>query len=231
MAIMGGYLTYNTAERFFSFGVRYQSGLRFPLWDTLVYERNHLSQKIRATFWGEVRGNTTSLTTVHVAVPESNIAQLNSRLPHSGFEYVKGRILIDGKLAKAKVKYRGDFPNHWAWDKKSLRIKTSKNNLYDGMRRFNLQAPKRASQIINFQSLELAAAMGLLGPRAKLVRLFLNGKNRGIYVLVEQLGEITLRNADRMPGDIYRGETIAKDKFTGLGGLWGGLFDSASLWD
>ncbi len=231
MAIMGGYLTYNTVERFFSFGVRYQSGLKFPLWDALVYERDHLSQQIRATFWGQARGNATSLTTVHLAVPEANIAQLDSRLPQSGFEYVKGRILIDGKLVKAKVRYRGDFPSHWAWEKKSLRIKTSKNNLYDRMRRFNLQAPKRASQIINYQSLELAAVMGLLGPRAKLVRLVLNGKNRGIYILVEQLGEITLRNAGRMPGDIYRGEIIAKDKFTGLGGLWQGLFDSPSLWD
>jgi hypothetical protein len=231
MAIMGGYITYNTVERFFSIGVRYQSGLRFPLWDALVYERDHLSQKTRATFWNQVKGNTTSLTTVQIVVPEANIAQLNSHLPQSGFEYVKGRILIDGKLVKAKVKYRGDFPSHWAWEKKSLRIKTSKDNLYDGMRRFNLQAPKRASQIINFQSLELAAAMGLLGPRVKLVRLFLNGKNRGIYVLVEQLGEITLRNAGRMPGDIYRGEIIAKDKFTGIGELWQGLFDSPSLWD
>ena len=155
MAIMGGYITYNTVERFFSIGVRYQSGLRFPLWDALVYERDHLSQKTRATFWNQVKGNTTSLTTVQIVVPEANIAQLNSHLPQSGFEYVKGRILIDGKLVKAKVKYRGDFPSHWAWEKKSLRIKTSKDNLYDGMRRFNLQAPKRASQIINFQSLEL----------------------------------------------------------------------------
>jgi len=231
MTIMAGYITYNTLERFFSIGVRYQSGLNFPLWNALVYERKHFYQKLHATLAAQVRGNTSSLPTVHVVVPEANIAQLDSHLPQSGFQYVKGRILINSEFVKAKVKYRGDFPKHWAWDKKSLRIKTSKTALYDGMRRFNLQAPKRASQLANFQSFELANAMGLLGPRARLVRLSLNGKNRGIYVLIEQLGEITLRNADLMPGDIYRGEIIAKDQFAGLGGVWQTLFDSASIWD
>ena len=229
LTITGAYLAYNALDRFYTFQVRYKGGLR--LWDVLVYERNHFVQKVQATFLHRVKGSKTNLPTVQIFVPKDNLAQLRSHMPQSGFDYVKGRMLQEGELKKIKVKYRGDYASHWAWEKKSLRIKTNKNSLYEGMRRFNLQAPKRRAQIINFQSLQLAADMDLLGPRAELVRLYLNGKNRGIYALIEQLGEITLRNTNFMPGDIYRGEMIAKDGFTRKGRAWWGLFDSPSLWD
>jgi hypothetical protein len=229
LTITGAYLAYKALDRFYTFQVRYEGRLRLS--NVLSYERDHFIQKIRATFLHQVKGGNTDLPAVQIFVPRANLAQLESHMPQSGFDYIKGSMLQKGELKKIKVKYRGDYLSHWAWEKKSLRIKTNKNSLYEGMRRFNLQAPKRRAQIINFQSLQLAADMDLLGPRAKLVRLYLNGNNRGIYVLIEQLGEITLRNTNLMPGDIYRGEMIAKDGFTGKGQAWYGLFDSPSLWD
>ncbi|MFT5197434.1 MAG: hypothetical protein ACI87O_000073 [Planctomycetota bacterium] len=39
---------------------------------------------------------------------------------------------------------------------------------------------------------------------------------RGFYILTEQLDESTLRRAGRMPGDLYSGEMIGMDHFTGV---------------
>ncbi len=69
--------------------------------------------------------------------------------------------------------------------------------------------------------------MGLPVPRTDLVRLYINGEDRGIHILVEQLEELTLRRAGLMPADIYRGEIVGKDAFTGSGIV--SLFDSASV--
>ena len=71
--------------------------------------------------------------------------------------------------------------------------------------------------------------MGIIVPRTKLVRVFLNGTDRGIHVLVEQLGEMTLRFRRIMPGDIYRGEIAGKDRFVGMPELPTNLFPNQRL--
>ena len=55
-------------------------------------------------------------------------------------------------------------------------------------------------------------------------------KIRGIRVFVEQLDESTLRAAQVMPGDLYRGEIIGKDRFTGIDKTIK-LFNSSAVWD
>ena len=233
LLIAGAYLTYRALDRFYTFQVRYDPRpISSTLAKTLSYERDQLLQTLRVKTSPENLFQETSLPRINLFVAESNLAQLQSRMPQSGFQYVKGGLLIDGELKKVKIKYRGDFSYHWGWDKKSIRVKTGKNNLFQGLRAFNLQAPKRDQQLNNFLSLKLAKTLGLLAPRTEIVRLFLNGQDRGIYIFVEQPSETTLRNARLMPGDLYRGEMVGKDSFTFLGrSKKTKLFDSASLWD
>ena len=99
------------------------------------------------------------------------------------------------------------------------------------MRVFNLQAPKFDMQVNNFLSYRLAEQMGILSPRSGLVSVTLNGKRIGTHVFVEQLEEMTLRHRLVMPGDIYRGEIVGKDKYliSGYGGK--NLFDVPGFWD
>ena len=72
--------------------------------------------------------------------------------------------------------------------------------------------------------------MKLLGPKTKLMRLYINGKDQGIRVFVEQLDESTLRAAQMMPGDLYRGEMVGKDQFSGIEKTTT-LFNSSAVWD
>ncbi|MBE9536645.1 MAG: CotH kinase family protein [Proteobacteria bacterium] len=225
------YWAWNTLDRYYTFALRYNSG---PMPVKLLIlgksELVHLKNKFRTSVTEKMLRNDTAkegLRTINLFIPEPDLASLNSNLPYSGFKYVKGRLFSEGKLLKVKVKYRGDFVYHWGYYKKSLRIKTKKSRLFEGMHSFNLIAPKSTEQLRTFLSYRLASIMGLVTPRVEMVNVTINGKSQGLYTLVEQLNESTLRNNQLMPGDLYKGELMGKDYYTGSTGL---VFDHPSLW-
>ncbi|MCA8977014.1 MAG: CotH kinase family protein [Planctomycetes bacterium] len=167
------------------------------------------------------------LPNVQLFVAGSDLALLDRDLPYSGFDDVTARLIHDDGARKVKVRYRGDLLPHWADAKKSWRIKTEADELFCGMRAFNLIAPKSASQVDDFLGYRLAALLGLIAPRCEPVNLFVNGHNRGLHLLTEQLDEGTLRRHDRMPGDLYRGDLIGRDLVRGAGDL---AFEQAAQW-
>ena len=232
VTLLGGYWLYSTLDRFGTYNVRYQavgSAVKnMALGAIGQYESEAIVHRVR-TMLTQITHSPSALKAMHLFVPEAHLAQLQSHMPQSGFKYVRGRMLIDGKLRKMKFRYRGDSYYRWAWDKKSIRIKTSKKALLNGVRVANLLAARTEEQLNNYLSYKLAKLIGLLSPRSELIRLFLNGEDRGVYFFVEQINEMTLRHHARMPGDIYRGEIIAKDRYRDSG--ISNLFDSVSVWD
>ncbi len=212
--IFGSYRLYRTVDRFVTFNVRYDPApIRFHLTKVGKYESDTLIQRFRAAI-NHFEHSHTNLEKIHLFVSHADLSRLNARLPHSGYQYMKARLFSDGKLNKVKIKYRGDYVYHWGFDKKSLRIKTSKKHLFKGLRSFNLLSPKFDEQLNNFLAYRLAEKMGLIAPRTELIRLFINGEDRGVYVLAEQVTEMTLRNRRLMPADIYRGELVGKDAYS-----------------
>ncbi|MDP7453425.1 MAG: CotH kinase family protein, partial [Arenicellales bacterium] len=231
VTLVGGYWVYRSMDRFYTYKARYDPVNRNETDLGVIgkYEIARLVQRVRAATVGKFTQRGTSLKVIYLFVPESNLATLESHMPQSGFNYVKARMLIDGKLEKVKVKYRGDTFYRWVWDKKSIRIKTTTSQLADGLQYINLLSPRTAEQLNNYLSYRLAAIMGLLAPRTELVRLFVNGEDKGVFIMAEQIKEITLRNHGVMPGDIYRGEINGKDGFQGSG--INSLFDTSAVWD
>jgi len=226
--MLGSYLTYRSIDQYYTFAIRYNSAASaLPLTRAVEYQYTALLQRIRSAAYFNKR--TTELDSIHLYLPPDSLLKLNEHLPQSGFNYVKGNILNAGKLQKAKIKYRGDHLYHWGYDKKSLRIKTTKNKLYNELRSFNLQAPKSSEQLNNYLSYKLAEMIGLLSPYTQLIRTYINDEYQGIHVLVEQPKEMLLRRSNVMPGDIYRGETIGKDGFMDSG--LDSLFQSTAVWD
>lgn len=154
---------------------------------------------------------------IHLFIEEREMNELGSNLPHSGFKYKPGRLLYpNGDTIAVKIRYRGDGKFHWLYDRKSYRIKTQKNNLYQGHRRFNLIVTKGHALIYNHLTYKLAKQMGLLAPDSKVIVLYINGQYDGIRIYTEQLREVFLRNNNIMPGDFYSGENIGQSKFQGL---------------
>ncbi|MCB1646448.1 MAG: CotH kinase family protein [Pseudomonadales bacterium] len=171
----------------------------------------------------------TRLPEVSLFVAEADIKKLNRDLPASGKDYVDAAILDDNKVRKISTRYRGDFHMHWAFPKKSWRIKTKKKRLYNGLRKFNLIIPKTSNLYSNYMGYQIAGKLGVLVPQHDLVRLTINGEPQGIYLLAEQLDESTLRNNGLMPGDIYAGDqAFGEEVWRGLHRL---LFDYPGLWE
>lgn len=218
------WLMINAGLRFYTFDIRYDSGPnKLGLGSALKYEFNILKNKISNLI---INHNfKTSYKSINLFIPENELSQLNSNLPHSGYKYVKGRIIKDEKLQKIKVKYRGDYAKHWHKYKKSLRVKTSKDKLFENVRRFNLLATR---QIYNHLTYKLARSLDLHSPKSYLVNVNINMKYQGIFLLVEQIDEGTLRNNKLMPGDIFSGEMMAKDEFTGIKTKT--LFERPEVW-
>lgn len=219
-----------TVDRYITFGVRYNPApAQMSLLHSGTMEASHLYRNASLSLSERKIHNDSNniLRTINLFVPESNLAKLNSNLPHSGFEYVKGGIVIGKKLQKVKVKYRGDFIHHWGIFKKSFRIKTKKKSLFEGMRAFNIVAPKGVFHLHNYLGYRLADYLELMTPRAKMVQLNLNGKRQGLHLMVEQLEELTLRRHSRMPGDLYVGELISKDAYHGVDHA---VFSHPGLW-
>jgi len=120
----------------------------------------------------------THLTEVDLFISPSELARLHDDMPGSGFEYVSGSILQDGKMIPARVRYRGDFLYHWSHEKKSIRVKTKRSALYSGLRTINFIAPKTDETLLNYSGLLLAREMGLITPEFDMVTVSINGESR-----------------------------------------------------
>ncbi|MBU0679585.1 MAG: CotH kinase family protein [Verrucomicrobia bacterium] len=210
--------TWNTETRYWDFQVRYDCA---PFSPTLFKVGRMEFQHMMAKTWDSIRSHVSdrrpALPTVDLLISEENINRLDQNLPHSGREYQKARMLYpDGEIENVKVKYRGDFAGHWGHYKKSLRIKTKKDRLLNGLRMINLVIPKFPEQMNNYLCYQLSDSLGLVTPASQMVNVRINGSNRGTHVLTEQIEEMTLRRNSRMPGDLYAGEIVGRDTYTGI---------------
>ena len=79
---------------------------------------------------------------------------LNSDLPESGTVYQKGLAKLDGKVLKAKLRYRGDSLNHWSLPYKSWRVNLTGAHMWRGMEVFNLYLPRTPSQLSDVMGYE-----------------------------------------------------------------------------
>lgn len=148
----------------------------------------------------------TKLPVYSLFVKLDKINQLNSNLPESGRQSVKGDLEYNGKIYPVKVRYRGDMYWHWGGIQKSLRIKSLKGKTFEGERTvLNLINPER--EVID-ENLEywLAEKIGILSPKSKPIHLRLNNKYMGVYLDIEQVNEDFIKNHNLEKGNIYDGD-------------------------
>lgn len=111
--------------------------------------------------------------------------------------YVNGEF-IDPKTgynSKIKVRYRGITYNNWQFEKKSLRLKFPKDNLFQGMRALNLIIPEDRGYYLEPLNNYRAKKLGLFVPDFKFVHIFINNRDFGVYLFAEPWsGELSARN-------------------------------------
>jgi len=137
-----------------------------------------------------------------------------------------GTLEYGGSSIPIRVRKRGDFSVHWLTDKRSLTVRTPRDQFYKTFRSFGLSAK---TPLESFVANRFATSFGLLVPRTEVVPVFLNDRFYGIYRLVEPVDESFLRPLDRMPGNIFRGDRAARGEY--FKGQNRNLFENPNIWD
>lgn len=219
-----------TADRYGDFGVRFepiQDGVH--LHNTGHYEAKALARDLRLAVTRPREAAPSRIPAVRLFAPESALARLDERLPHSGREEVDASLLYpDGDVHDVSLRYKGDHFWHWAMRKKSLRVKTKRKHLFSGLRRFSLNAPKMPDMVAEVLSYEFADEFDLLRPRGGFVEVHLNGDYRGVHFINEHADEGLLRASARMPGDIWAADAVARDAWVGTDNH---VFRAPGLWE
>lgn len=169
-----------------------------------------------------------AMRSIELFVAEADLARLESALPYSGEQFVQAAMKAGPDVHEVRIRHRGDNLPHWGHFKKSYRVRVRKGAALDGMQEFNLVVAKLPEQHNNLLACELARMLGVMAPRTELAQVWLNGRFHGLYELVEQLGEDTLRAHGRVPGTIHSGDLVLQDAWTGVPNR---VFENASQWE
>ncbi|MEK7507177.1 MAG: CotH kinase family protein [Patescibacteria group bacterium] len=98
--------------------------------------------------------------------------------------------------SKVKLRYRGLISSNWQSEKKSLRIKFPKNNLFQGMRALNLMIPEDRENFLEPLNIYRAKKLGLFVPDFKFVRVYINNRYFGVYLAAEAWSKELLAKND-----------------------------------
>ncbi|MDX1486669.1 MAG: CotH kinase family protein [Acidiferrobacterales bacterium] len=131
--------------------------------------------------------------------------------------YVPAKVTHGGKTSKAKIRLKGDFPDHLDGNKWSLRVKLKGGNALMGMKQFSLQSPRRSGWMKEWIMHELLRHEGLIALRYDYVNVTINGKAMGIYALEESFDQELLAYNERRAGPILKFDESAQISSEKLG--------------
>ncbi|MEQ8711316.1 MAG: CotH kinase family protein [Rhodospirillales bacterium] len=193
--------------------------------DSIAFRINGLFNAVDTSLFGS---SEPGLEQVRLYVSERRLKGLQSDLPASAKDWKKGQMVFpDGTLGNVQVRHRGDNPFNWLYEKKSWRVKTSKERMLGTVRSFNLISPQDPLFIDTHFYLRLAKACGLVTGDSRLVELVINGETRGVHTATDQLDENFLRNNNLMPVNLYKGEQRMSERRYGVEF---DLYSSTALW-
>jgi hypothetical protein len=188
--------------------------------------RAALNAPSASTLRGRLSAEDTAREVVRLRVDRGVWDELHSDVGGTWGTWVDAVLERDEDLHSVKLRFRGDGSAHWTSEKKSLALKTDKDDLYKGFRRLNFTVKDVLPQYLTNS---LAADFDLLGPETAVVPLFVNGHYYGVFRFVEAVDESFLRRNDRMPGNVFRGDTAERGEY--FKGLPRELFLNPEIWE
>ena len=126
------------------------------------------------------------------------------RLVSDDDDLVPARIRHGDREISAKVRLKGDLLDHLDTEKWSLRVKIKGNETLWGMQSFSIQHPKTRNYLAETLYQLALTEEDILTPRSELVRVSLNGKDMGIYLMQEHFEKQLIEDRKRREGLIVR---------------------------
>ena len=153
-----------------------------------------------------------TLVPYELRLDRAALKRLNAS-PYSD-ETCPASLLADGgKYDGVRVRYRGQWAR--SWPKKPFKIFLPKETPYHGYPALNLNSPWRDPSLLReVLAYHIYAACGAPAPRARVVRLLINGQFEGLYVDVEQPKRQFLKRIGMPKAAIYKalGRSNASDE-------------------
>jgi parallel beta-helix repeat protein len=144
---------------------------------------------------------------VRLIIPRGEWDRLHEDpLAHWG-EWFDAELRQGAVLSKAKVRKRGDNSVHWTTPKRSFTLRTELETTFNGFRTVALSAK---DVLPSFLANRLAEEAGLFTPHTEISPVYLNDRFYGLFRMVEAIDESFLRRFDRLPGNVFRGETAER---------------------
>jgi len=124
---------------------------------------------------------------------------------------VATKISYNGEKFKATAKLKGDFPDHFADEKFSLRIDLKGNKKIKKLDKFALQQPKVRSFLREWICHMMEEKEDLIHLTTYYVSVTINGKKMGIYQMEEYFDDTIITNNQLPEGIIFRQLGPGKD--------------------
>jgi len=123
-------------------------------------------------------------------------------------EYVGGNFEIissdQPRTYKAKLRSKGDRALHWEdVNSMSFRVDLKGEDRFLGLEEFSIQKPIIRNYIWEFLIAEIANQQNLLTLKMQPIQFYVNGDNRGIYILEEVPSKISIERQQRKDGPIF----------------------------
>jgi len=154
-------------------------------------------RKISDVFYLPYYFKKSELPVYELYINPEDIKKINASLP-LGFgagevyinkKYVPAKFWANGREYNVDVRYRGDKSVHWESSKKSYLIKFNKNDLFNGFRRLSFIIADDRKFIVEPLNNYRADKLGLYYPPNSFATLKINGRNNGLYFVIENWGQ------------------------------------------
>lgn len=150
----------------------------------------------------------------------------NLFLTEDAKDWVDGRFVANGKEYDVAVRVRGDLFNHWAYRKKSWRVRFKDSQTFRGMTNLNLIIPEDRFWHGELLNAHRAKELGLLVPPMRPVRVRMNGGPPMLYTEVEQFTKEMLEKQGRSGDSNFYGTGGGSSYFQ----QWDPIFSDAAFW-
>jgi parallel beta-helix repeat protein len=141
-------------------------------------------------------------------------------------EHVNCDLMRGGRARRVELRLRGDTSVHWTSEKKTLRVTSPRDDLFKGQRDWAFSVKQVLTQYV---ANSLSEDFELLAPESEIVPVYLNRRFYGISRAFAPVSETFLRNAQRLPGNVFRGDTAERGEY--FKGLPRDLFRNPAIWD
>ncbi|MDD4351699.1 MAG: CotH kinase family protein [Candidatus Gracilibacteria bacterium] len=195
---------------------KYIEGSKETLTEWFEYKHREAWIDFKRIFHNPGKQIEDDLDTIYLYIDTSKITKLDSALPESGRNYKSAEMSFQGKKYDIDIRYRGDTPLHWMFNKKSYKIKIKDDKKIKNHKIIQLRNIKDAA-IVNEYIVTLAAKkMGLLTVHKEFVKVYVNDEYQGLYLYLEPTDKAFLEENQKAAGQVYVGDNVHDDAVKGL---------------